>query len=406
MGWHERRVEEEKAQFILDWTSGRWTRTELCARYGVSREAGYELVRRYAVCGMSCVLKRSRARHTQERATADEVVAALVEERQKHPSWGPKKLVARLAEQHPEVGWPAASTAGDILHRMGLVRSRRRRGTPLEPQKPFAWATKPNALWCVDFKGWFQTRDKTRCDPLTVTDAVSRYLIECRIVPPTHDGVWPEMDRLFREHGLPELIRSDNGPPFGSRSAGGLTRLSAHWLKLGIGLERIEPGHPEQNGRHERMHGTLKAETLKPPAATPAEQQQRFDAFRRVFNEERPHEALGQTPPARHWEPSTRAFPSRIEDPVYDDDHTVRRVRSNGEIRWNAGLLFLSEVLVGEAVGIVETETGEHIVRFAGHDLGLINRAGDKLRRFTAPRPGRRKPAQQPTEHVSTLCPV
>lgn len=274
MGWHERRVEEEKAQFILDWTSGRWTRTELCARYGVSREAGYELVRRYAVCGMSCVLKRSRARHTQERATADEVVAALVEERQKHPSWGPKKLVARLAEQHPEVGWPAASTAGDILHRMGLVRSRRRRGTPLEPQKPFAWATKPNALWCVDFKGWFQTRDKTRCDPLTVTDAVSRYLIECRIVPPTHDGVWPEMDRLFREHGLPELIRSDNGPPFGSRSAGGLTRLSAHWLKLGIGLERIEPGHPEQNGRHERMHGTLKAETLKPPAATPAEQQQ------------------------------------------------------------------------------------------------------------------------------------
>jgi transposase InsO family protein len=397
MGWQESCVEEEKLRFVAAWLSGEWSRTELCARFGVSRETGYELMRRYRLEGVSCVQARSHARHEQGEATPARLVQAIVDLRVSRPHWGPKKLQACLEHRHPEEAWPAASTIGDIVKRHGLVVGRRRRRSALVQHRPFAAVNAANALWCVDFKGWFRTGDGERCDPLTVTDAASRYLLACVIVPPTRAGVQPVMDGLFREHGLPGAIRSDNGPPFGSTGAGGLTRLGVHWLKLGIALERIEPGQPQQNGRHERMHGTLKAETLRPPAATAAKQQDRFDRFREMFNQERPHEALRQTVPSKHWQASARLYPDPIEAPTYGADHVVRRVRSNGEIKWRGGLIFLSEVLAGERVGIAETETGEHIVRFAGLDLGLINRAGTKLRRFTAPRPGRREADPQPT---------
>ena len=219
---------------------------------------------------------------------------------------------------------------------------------------------------------------------MTLTDAYSRFLIECRIVPPTTEGVWALVDRAFGELGLPRAIRSDNGIPFAcTTSAGGLTRLSVHWVKLGIELERIEPGKPQQNGRHERMHGTLKAETSRPPAASPVEQQARFEHFRQDFNYVRPHEALDQNPPASCYSPSPRPDPARVEDPWYDADHAVRRVRSNGEIKWGGDFIFVSEALIGELVGIAETEQGDGIVRFADIDLGLIDR---RTRRSAASR--------------------
>jgi hypothetical protein len=257
--------------------------------------------------------------------------------------------------------------------------------------QPFSTVAAPNDVWCADFKGWFRTADGARCDPLTISDAHSRFLLDCRIVAPTREGVEPRFIRAFREFGLPRALRTDNGPPFASTGAGGLSRLSVTWVKLGIRLERIDPGAPQQNGRHERLHRTLKEQTSHPPAATPKAQQRRFDDFRRHYNCERPHEALDQTTPASHYTASPRGYPERIEEPWYDADHAVRRVRGSGEIKWGGELIFVSEALIGEPVGIAETEDGDWIVRFAAIDLGVINRQTRKLRRFATPRPGRGK---------------
>jgi hypothetical protein len=218
--------------------------------------------------------------------------------------------------------------------------------------------------------------------------------------------VKPVLEGLLREHGLPWALRSDNGPPFASSGAGGLTRLSVHWLKLGIALERIEPGCPQQNGRHERMHRTLAEATTRPAARDEAAQQMRFEAFRHEFNHERPHEALGQTTPSTHWRSSPRAYPTRIEEPEYPADHAVRRVRSNGTIKWGGELVFVSMALLGELVGLAETEDGDFIVRFLDVDLGRLERGSHKMRRCTAPRSGRRA-AKEPTantvNHVTGL---
>jgi transposase InsO family protein len=322
---------------------------------------------------------------------AAEIAEAIIGLRCEHPNWGPKKLRAVLARRQPDVVWPAASSMGDLLRREGLVRSRRRRRLPLPLSRPFAAVREPNDLWCIDFKGWFLTRDGVRCDPLTLSDADSRYLLACQAVTPVTAEVDAVIDAVFRERGLPRALRSDNGPPFAGRGAGGLTRLAVKWIKLGIRLERTDPGAPQQNGRHERMHGTLKEDTAKPPAETLAAQQRKFDRFRQEYNEVRPHEALGQETPASRYRPSPRPYPERLEEPHYDPELAVRRVRTNGEIRWAGDLIFVSETLVGEPVGIAETETGNWIVRFADYPIGLINRRTRKLRPFAPPRPGRTK---------------
>jgi hypothetical protein len=258
----------------------------------------------------------------------------------------------------------------------------------------------------VDFKGWFRTRDQRRIDPLTVADSHSRFLIELKIVAPTTEGVRPCFERAFREHGLPLAIRCDNGSPFGSRGAGGLTRLSAWWVKLGVTPHFIRPASPQENGRHERMHRTLKAQTSAPPATDAGEQQARFDAFREHYNKERPHEALGQRPPAEAYAPSQRAMPDREQDPWYDADHQTRRVRSSGEIKLAGELIFVSEALVDQLVGIAELETGDRIVRFCNLDIGLIDRRG-LFTRFAPPRDGLREAGEQTAQpNLSGIMPV
>lgn len=404
MVWKGSSIEEAKGRFILDRLSGECEdMSALCAEYGISRETGYALMRRHAAEGISCVVARSRAPHEQGRAIGEHVRAALIACRLDHRSWGPRKLKAYLERTQPETGWPAASTIGDVLKGGGLVRGRRRRRTPLPLTRPFAPITKANDTWSVDFKGWFRTADGTRCDPLTVSDGLSRYLIGCRICAQTGLEVGAQMERMFKEYGLPDRFRMDNGSPWGSTGAGGLTRLSVTWLKLGIGLEFITPAQPQQNGRHERLHGTLKQDTLDPPAATPAEQQRRFDVFRTLYNQERPHEALGQQTPASQYQPSLRLYPRRIEEPVYDGDTVaVRRVRGSGEIKWRGDLLFVGEALIGEPVAIEETETGDYNVRFMTVELGVIERTTGKFRRFGPPRPGRTK-ANTPTANTNSV---
>jgi transposase InsO family protein len=389
MPWIETKVMDERVGFIAGWLRGDVPMSLLCEQYGISRKTGYKWVWRYQADPVEGLAELSRAPHRHGRSLDPAIAERIIGLRRRWPHWGPRKLLAVLQRDDPEMAWPAASTIGDLLRREGLSQPRRQRRRSMPRQQPFLDVTAANDVWCADFKGWFRTADGMRCDPLTISDAHSRFLLECRIVPPTGAGVEPRFIRAFRDYGLPLAIRTDNGSPFASTGAGGLSRLSIGWLKLGIKLERIDPGQPQQNGRHERMHRTLKAETSRPPAPSLRQQQRRFDRFRQTYNEDRPHEALSQEPPTDHYRPSPRPYPDRIPEPWYDADHAVRQVRSTGEIKWGGDYVFISESLVGEPVGIAETEQGDWIVRFMETDLGIIDRKTKKLRRFSAARPGR-----------------
>ncbi|MDP3747548.1 MAG: integrase core domain-containing protein [Phenylobacterium sp.] len=391
---------------LRDYDTGAWSVRELCEVYGVSRETFYVLRARRASGDLAWFCGRSHVAASCPHRTPAAVALAVAAVRRRFPRFGPKKVKAWLERTQPGTVWPAASTIGDILKREGLVtaRSRRRRGRELGQAETLA--QEPNDEWACDFKGWFRTRNGMRCDPLTITGTTSRYLIEVRITEPTTDGVRPVFRRVFEEQGLPAAIRCDNGPPFGSQAAGGLTRLSVWWLKLGIAPHFIRPASPQDNGRHERMHRTLKADTAKPPCDSLAEQQVRFDAFRAHYNDERPHEAIDQPPPAALWRPSPRPMPKRLLEPWYDPDHQVRRVRSSGEIKWNGGLVFLSEPLIGETVGLAELPNGTHIVRFFDIDLGLIDRQG-LFRRFAPLRHRLRYAPEDPNQQIlSGINPV
>jgi transposase InsO family protein len=394
---------DERISFIAAYLRGEEAMTVLCESYGISRKTGYKWVGRYLSDGAAGLEDRSRAPRRHGRRMAPELAEAILALRRDRPYWGPRKLRAILARKAPSVTWPAASTIGDLLRAHGLSEPRRRRRRALPAGQPFLEVTAPNDVWCIDFKGWFRTGDGRRCDPLTITDADSRFLLVCQIVDPRTEPVRAVVEEAFHTHGLPRAMRSDNGAPFASTGAGGLSRLSLDWVKAGIALERIEPGKPQQNGRHERMHRTLKAETSRPPAASLAEQQARFDAFRHDFNHYRPHEALGQQPPADFYRPSPRPWPDSLAQPWYDADHAERRVRSNGEIKWGGNFIFISEVLAGEPVGVAETQTGDWIVRYANIDLGVIDKKTSNFRRFSAARPGRpeAKHKQNTVTHVS-----
>lgn len=376
---------EERVRMLAEYTTGAFTVSELAARYGVSRETFYVWLKRRLSGDARWFEDRSHVPRSCPQKTEADIVAEVVAMRERFEHFGPKKIRARLMSDRPDVAWPAASTMGDILKRAGLVAPRacrRRRAEPSAVIAPPALAA--NAEWSVDFKGWFRTRDGRRCDPLTVSDTASRYLLAARIVEPTSAEVRKAFERVFAENGLPSAMRCDNGSPFGSAGASGLSRLAVWWLRLGIEPHYIRPASPQENGRHERMHRVLKAETSTPPADSTAEQQARFDVFRKYFNEDRPHEALGQTPPAAHWRPSARPFVTRPEEPWYDANHEVRRVRPDGTIKWRGEHVFIGEALVRELIGLQELERGGHMVRFCRRDLGILDR-GHRFVRFAPP---------------------
>ena len=380
MPWKDTCPMDQRVAVIADWLRDEWRMIELAERYQISRKTAYKWVDRYEADPEHGLAERSRAPKGPGRALAEEVRQAVLALRRAHPRWGPKKLRAILTEREPRRAWPAASTMGDLLRRAGLSQPRRRGRYTVPLTQPLAAAQAPNDVWTADFKGWFRTADGTRCDPLTVADACSRFVLCCRIVAPSARGVRPWFERTCRAYGLPRALRTDHGPPFATTGAGHLSHLAVWWLKLGIQLDRIDRGHPEQNGRHERFHLTLQEETTSPPAATPRRQQRRFDRRRHTFNLERPHEALGQQPPARVYVTSPRPYPVRLEDPWYDATHQVRRVQEAGQIKWQGERVFVSEALRGELVGLAETERGDWTVRFMQVELGRIER---QTRRFT-----------------------
>lgn len=380
MSWQEVCPMDEKLRFMGALMARDENMTEVCERFGISRKTGYKLRRRYEEEGAAGLLERSRAPRVIPWAISQAQAEAILGVRREHPSWGPRKLRARLQQRAPEQGWPAPSTIGELLRRQGLSQPRKRRLRSTAGPSPLRTAVAANELWCIDFKGWFRTGDGARCDPLTVSDAYSRYLLCAQTVArPDYANCRSELERVFKEYGLPRALRSDNGVPFASLGVGGLSRLSAWWIKLGIVPERIAPGQPQQNGRHERMHRTLKAECARPPAKSLVAQQRRFDQFRVEFNQQRPHEALGQTPPAHHYAPSPRTYPKRLEDPNYSADCEVRRVRSNGVIKWQGELVFIGAALSGEVVGLRENQDGDSELFFGPVPLGVIDAITLKL---------------------------
>ena len=374
MGWRETCAMTERIRFVLAVTQGQQSIAEACRIAGVSRKTGHKWLGRYAEGGVEALRDRSRAPHTHPNAIGLQTKALLLEARQLHPSWGAAKLVSWLSRRHPNVEFPALSTVSELMKRAGLVKPRRR--TPRTPPytQPFMSAAEPNALWSADFKGQFRTGDQRYCYPLTLSDAYSRYLLVCRgMLEPTTEVVWPWFERAFQEFGLPLAIRTDNGPPFASRSLGGLSRLSAWWVRLGIRPERIEPGCPEQNGRHERMHRTLKDESIQPAKPTLRSQQLAFERFRTEYNEERPHEALAQSTPAELYCSSTRPYPAKTPEIHYPDDFIVRRVRVAGTIKWQGGFVRVSNVLSGEPVGLKQTSEDTWAVFYGPIELGRLD---------------------------------
>lgn len=364
----------ERVRFIGELLAGERSMSELCTLYGVSRKTGYKWLARYEAAGASGLEDRSHAPLQQALSVDAALVQRLLQARCQHPSWGPRKLLVWLQTRHPRLKWPAASTVGEILCRHGLVSPRKRTHKSPAHQGALINPDAPNVLWCTDFKGQFRTGDARYCYPLTLTDAFSRYLLVCRgVLIPDTTSVWRWFERAFQEHGLPMAMRSDNGPPFASKALGGLSRLSVWWIKLGIMPERISPGCPQQNGRHERMHRTLKHETTRPAAASLRAQQRTFDRFVTEYNEERPHEALGQRPPNSVYRGSPRAYPRRVPHIEYPDSYTVRQVRCNGEVKWHGHLVYISQVLPGEPVGFYQIDEHTWRVYFGMLQLGLLD---------------------------------
>lgn len=377
MAWKENDVTEQRVAFIRDWKSGCWTKAELCRRYEVSRQCGYKWLRRYKEHGLEGLYDRSRAPQQHPNQVSEQMEDKIVKLRGRFPHWGADKLRTSLLEQKRSKAAeavPAASTIGEILRRQGLTVRRKQRSRVEPRSEPLAHANKSNAVWCADFKGWFRTQDGSRCEPLTISDAYSRYLLRCQIVAGTDFETCRRLfEATFREYGLPQALRTDNGPPFGAPvSCWGLSRLAVWWIKLGIQPERIKPGRPDQNGRHERMHRTLKQHTASPPAANLRAQQRRFQKFRCEYNEQRPHQALGQRVPASFYQPSAQGYPSRLREVEYGQGMVLRRVQS-GEFCWKVDRVFLSRVLDGETIGLEALDERYWRVWFSFYELGIFD---------------------------------
>jgi len=396
MSWKITCAHEERFQFIQDWKQNEWNFATLCERFDISRKTGYKWLQRYQGEGPDGLQERSRAPLGHPQQVLAEVAEAVVQARDRHPYWGPIKLKAYLEREEPEVIWPAASTIGVILAERGLVvPHRRRRRGGAGTVVPLAEPTGPNAVWSVDFKGWFRCGRGERCDPLTIRDGFSRFVLRCQALPgETRALVHPVFQASFQEYGLPERMRSDNGPPFAAPGLGGLSQLAVWWIKLGIRPERITPGRPSENGRHERMHRVLKQETAQPPAADLRAQQMCFDAFRQEYNHQRPHAALGQKVPADLYRPSPRPYPGRLPEIAYPDSYQVRWVGPCGTLRWASAKVFVSKVLAGEPVGLEAVGEGRWRLWFSFYELGELDERRMSIRGV------RRQPAARPLSEV------
>ena len=378
MPWRTTGVLEERIKFIAAYLEGGESISALSRRFGISRETAHKFLSRYRVEGLEGLRDQSRAPRSHPTAVTDAILELVVQARQAHPLWGPRKLLASLARHYPGLTLPAPSTVSRVLKRAGLAARRRhpRRVVPLTA--PFRGSAHPNDLWCADFKGWFRARNGERCEPLTITDAVSRFGLACdvleRITLPAARGVF---ERTFREYGLPHALRTDNGTPFASTGLAGLTRLSAWWVRLGIRPERIAPGKPQQNGRHERFHRTL--QDALPSAPTRLAHQHACVAFLREYNEERPHAALDQRTPGDVYAPSARPYPDPLPPLEYSTACEVRTVHNHGDIKWAGHHIYVSEALIGQRIALRHTTDRHWTVFFGRLELACFDEQSRRL---------------------------
>lgn len=392
MPWKETGPMVERVRFIGMYLEEAYSVAELSREFGISRKTAYKWIDRYQAEGVDGLNERSRAPHRQTAAVSASVERAVIGMRTQKPSRGPKKIRRLLQLAQPEIRWPAVSTIGEILKRNGLIVPRRRSRKSPPYQRPLSDCDKSNSVWSADFKGWFRAENGERCDPLTITDNYSRYLLRCQLVRSTrYEVVKPVFIAAFQEYGLPVAIRTDNGVPFASTAVGGLSKLSIWWLRLGIMPERIQPGKPQQNPRHERMHRTLKAETAKPPKSSRKQQQHAFDRFRQEYNEQRPHEGIEQRFPADLYQPSSRHYPLTLPPMNYPEAMTVRSVRMKGDIPWKGDRVYLSETLAGERVGLLNVGENLWDIYFGPIRIAQLQTRELKIIHLKRKRPGGRR---------------
>lgn len=387
MTWEGPSVMEKKMGFIVEWLEGTTSMTDLCKGYGISRPTGYELIRRYAEEGPKGFEVKSRAPHHQVHAVCQETRDQIVTLRQQYPHMGPKKLRVLLQNRMPETKWPSASTIGEILKRAGLVVSRKRKPHACPTATAVQRGKSNNQIWCIDFKGKIAAQEGKVCYPLTVLDEHSRFLLGCQgLRKGNGDSVRAVLDRLFRDYGMPVGIRSDNGPPFASVGIGGLTRLALWWIKLGIQPVRIQPARPDQNGCQERMHRTLNEWVKHHPIQRAEHFAKAFADFMEEYNWIRPHEALGQIPPAQVYHSSPRPYPGRVPEVEYPGFMKVRRVKQHGEFSWRSLHWYVGETLAGEPIGL-DIQDDSHVdVYFAQYRIGSFNPGrADRRRVISAP---------------------
>lgn len=375
MPWSETNCMEQRARFVLEALQKRFSMSELCERYGVSRKTGYKWIQRYHREGVSGCNSRARIPQSHPNATDPRIVARVVKWRRKYPSWGARTLRGFLVDEYPNTAWPCPSTIGEIFKRYELVRRRRRRSARSTWRPARTIADRANRVWTADFKGQFRLGNGALCYPLTILDAYSRYLLLCQGLKGTASRpARRAFEQAFREYGLPDVIRTDNGVPFcAPTSILGLSTLSVWFLKLGITLERSRPGKPQDNGAHERMHRTLKADAAQPPRRTATAQQHALNRFRRIYNEKRPHHALQLKTPASLYSPSMRRFPEDLPDPVYPAHFELRRVTKIGVFSWKQRQIFLTEALHNETLGFECIADGLWSVFFGDVLLGRFS---------------------------------
>jgi putative transposase len=364
---------DERLRFVARLLDGE-KMAVVCDEFGISRKTGYKIFQRYQAVGLHGLSDRSRRPYRHAHQLPMAVEKAIVRLKKEYSTWGAPKIRERLKQRWPEVACPAISTVHAVLDRHGLVRRRRRRVRVPATGRPLSWPETPNALWCADYKGEFLLGNQRYCYPLTITDFASRYLLACEALSTTQERyAFSVFERAFQEFGLPEAIRTDNGVPFASAHAlYGLSKLAVWWLRLGIQLERIAPGHPEQNGRHERMHLTLKTEATRPAAPTVLQQQARFDTFTHRFNHERSHQALDMATPASRYAPSGRVYRGvdELEYPLHDWSALITTC---GRICWQRRKINVSQVFAGQKVGVKQVSEHVWLVTFMDYDLGYFD---------------------------------
>jgi putative transposase len=375
MSWRVISMKEERKKFVEEALDLKRAISfeDLCENYNISPKTGYKWVHRFQKNGENGLEDLSRAPLTQPTKTSHTVEQQVIAIRNEFPKWGPKKIIAELQNNYSHLKIPSEGTIGNILSRNHLSNNRIYR-KHVAQTAPLENCLEPNDTWMYDFKGWFLTNNGAKCEPLTITDGFSRYLLLCQHMDRKRGcDVWKQLEKIFHEFGLPKKIRSDNGPPFASLAVGRLSRVAINLIKIGVIPEWIDPGCPQQNGRHERFHLTLKNETTTPPALTLALQQEKFDQFKKYYNHRRYHEALDQKVPATIYKPSIRVWDGKFKSPEYSSDYEVRKVGAGGTIGWKGSFFFISEMLKGEYIGLSEIEVGLVGIYYGPILLGKID---------------------------------